>query len=157
MKKNSETRQKIIMFFATGFYSGQIPFAPGTFGSLTGMLLVYLLILLTGYVSFLLTVILILLSVFIANSAEKQTGLKDPGCIVIDEICGIFVTFLFISFSWFSFCLGFLFFRLFDILKPFPVNFCDKKLQGGLGIVVDDVVAGIMANIVLQIFYLAGF
>ncbi len=79
---------------------------------------------------------------------------KDPGCIVIDEIAGIGVTFLAIPFNIYWAILGFIVFRFFDILKPFPVNYLEKRFTGGLGVVIDDVAAGIMSNIVLQMILL---
>nr|MDA3897342.1 phosphatidylglycerophosphatase A [Desulfobacteraceae bacterium] len=96
----------------------------------------------------------ILFSIWVAGKAEKSLKTKDPGCIVIDEIAGMGMTFLAIDFNPYLAIGGFLVFRFFDILKPFPVNYLEKRFTGGTGVVLDDVVAGIMSNIVLQVVLL---
>ncbi len=146
-------RQKAIMFMATGFYSGTIGFAPGTFGSLTAIPICYLLSYVEGAALVVLIAAVILIAVPITGKAEKILKKKDPGAIVLDEICGMMVTFAGIQFSLVTAVGGFVLFRFFDILKPWPVSLAEKKFSGGTGIVIDDVVAGVMANIVLRIGY----
>ena len=75
---------------------------------------------------------------------------EDPGCIVIDEIVGIMVTFIGLPFNMVNLVLGFVFFRVIDILKPYPIRSMEKKLSGGAGIVLDDVAAGIYSNLLLR-------
>ena len=94
---------------------------------------------------------MILGSVWIAHLAEQQLNAKDPGCIVIDEIAGMCVTMLYIPLTITTGLAGFFLFRLFDVIKPPPARQMEKRLKGGWGVVMDDVVAGVMANIVLQI------
>jgi len=141
----------VFVGLATGGYIGFIPFAPGTFGSLLGIPLFYFISSLPLLPAFSFIIAFILFSVWIAGKAEKSLKTKDPGCIVIDEIAGMGVTFFMIPFNLYLAIIGFIVFRFFDILKPFPVNYLEKRFTGGLGVVIDDVAAGIMSNIVLQI------
>ena len=140
------------MFLATGAHVGRIPFAPGTFGSLVGLPIVYLLSRTEWAVASIMTAILVLFSVFVAHAAEQQLNSKDPGCIVIDEIAGMCVTMLAIPLTLNTAIAGFFLFRLFDVIKPPPARFMERRLHGGWGVVMDDVVAGVMANIVLRIW-----
>ena len=93
----------------------------------------------------------ILVAVWIANGAEKLLGEKDPGSVVIDEIAGMAVTLAGLPFNFDTALMGFIIFRILDILKPFPIRNLDKRISGGVGIVLDDVVAGIFANLLLRI------
>lgn len=96
-------------------------------------------------------------AVWTAHEAERIYQRKDPGCIVVDEIAGMAVTLLGLPFTLKTAVLGFLVFRLLDILKPPPVGLLDRRLSGGLGIVMDDVAAGILGNIILRlVFYATG-
>ena len=83
--------------------------------------------------------------------AEKILKQKDPGCIVIDEIAGYVVTMAGISLSIYTIIAGFILFRFFDIIKPFPVKYFEKKFKGGPGIVLDDLIAGLLSAFVLRI------
>ena len=87
--------------------------------------------------------------------AEKILKQNDPGCIVIDEIAGIMVTFLSLPFNTITVIAGFLIFRFFDILKPFPIRSMERKLAGGTGIVMDDLLAGAYSNITLRLLFMA--
>jgi phosphatidylglycerophosphatase A len=147
MKNNS----KWIVGFATGGFIGLIPFAPGTFGSLPGILIYYVMAALPLVTAFFFLAGVISLAVWVAGKGEQALGAKDPGCIVIDEIAGMTVTFFAIPFNFYLAIAGFLVFRLFDILKPFPIRYLEKRFAGGLGVVIDDVAAGIISNVVLQV------
>jgi phosphatidylglycerophosphatase A len=142
-----------ILFFATGAYTGKVPFAPGTFGAIAAIpLYIILSFLFTPELWPVFTVFLvafIVFAVWIAERAVAILGADDPGCVVIDEIAGFLVTMAGFECSWKSVILGFLFFRIFDILKPFPVKYLEENLPGGAGVVLDDVAAGIMAHAVL--------
>ena len=142
---------KAVMFLATGAYVGHIPFAPGTFGSLVGFPFIYLFSRADWPLAVILTAILILFAVWVANLAERQLKAKDPGCIVIDEIAGMCVTMLGVPLTLTTGLAGFFLFRVFDVIKPPPARQMEKILHGGWGVVMDDVVAGIMANILLHI------
>lgn len=144
--------QRTVLFFSTGFYSGFMPFAPGTFGTLTALPLCYLLSI-SARPMWQATIIAIVIAaaVWLADASEKLLGRKDPGCIVIDEMAGMLVTVAGLPFTFFTAGAGFVLFRMLDIFKPFPIRFLERKIPGGAGIVMDDVVAGIIANITLRI------
>jgi len=144
-------QNKVIIFFTTGFYIGHIPYAPGTFGTIPGIFLCYVLSNLYTVAAAVVVAGFIALSIGIAGKSARILGAKDPGCIVIDEIAGMAVTLLWLPFNLYSVVAGFILFRLFDILKPWPVGYLDRNLSGGFGIVMDDVAAGILANIVLRL------
>ena len=143
--------EKAVMFLATGFYVGNVPLAPGTLGSLIGLPLCFLLAGIQLPPAIILAVLFIGFAVWIAHAAEKTLKKKDPGCIVIDEVAGMVVTLIGLPFNLTTAVIGFIIFRILDILKPFPIRTLDKRLAGGIGIVADDVVAGIFANIFLRI------
>ena len=143
-------KQKSVMFLATGCFIGNISFAPGTFGSILGLPLCFFLSKINLLIVVFLTVIFIFFAIWIAQEAEKIVNSEDPGCIVIDEIAGILVTFAGLPFNLISVASGFLIFRALDIWKPYPISWIERKLSGGTGIVMDDVVAGICSNLVLR-------
>ncbi len=143
-------RQKSVIFFATGFYIGKIPFAPGTFGSIIGLPLCFVLSKIELSIAVLCTLVFILIAILIAHDAEKILNKNDPGCIVIDEIAGIIVTLLGMPFNLITVAAGFFIFRIMDIFKPFPIRVLEKRLTGGAGIVFDDVAAGIFGNLALR-------
>ena len=145
-------KEKSVVFLATGGYIGKIPFAPGTMGTIPGILLCFLFSKLDLLWAVLSGIIFILLSIRIAHIAEKLIGEKDPGCIVIDEIAGIVVALAGLPFSITCFTAGFFIFRILDIIKPYPICWIDRKLTGGTGIVMDDVIAGIFTNLILRVF-----
>lgn len=143
-------KRQAVMFLATGGYIGRIPIAPGTFGSLIGIPIAYVFSLVGTPTAFSAVVLITVAAVWIAHLAEKQLKQKDPGCIVIDEIAGMCVALVGIPFSWGTGLAGFFMFRVFDVLKPPPVRQLDRHLSGGWGIVMDDVAAGAMTNIILR-------
>lgn len=141
-------------FFASLLGVGFIPFAPGTFGTLfaAGVYLLLPSSLFSGQGWYWLGAGLLLvtgLAVWLSGKAEKTLG-HDAPAIVIDEFCGYFVTVLFLPKTILVAIWAFVLFRAFDIAKPFPINI-SQKLPGGWGIVVDDLIAGVYANIVIQI------
>lgn len=140
------------MGIATGFGTGYLPKAPGTWGSLLALPLHFFLRQLTpGYYALALTGIF-LLAVITAGQAEKILNRKDPGVVVIDEVIGMLITLIAAPNNPLFWLLGFLIFRFFDIFKPYPIRLIDQRVNGGIGIVLDDVMAGIYSLIVLQIF-----
>lgn len=141
---------KIVLFIATGAHVGNIPFAPGTFGSILGLGACYLLSMVSVSVAAIIVTALIVLSVWASEHAERLVGKKDPGSVVIDEVAGMVVTLMGLPFGVVTALSGFILFRLLDILKPHPVRFFQDDLPGGAGIVMDDVAAGIIANIILR-------
>ena len=143
--------QQAVLFFSTGFYSGYIPFAPGTFGTLTGLPLCFLVSLCSPGVGVMIIIGVTGIGVWLADVSERFLDSKDPGCIVIDEIAGILVTLAGLPFTFLTAVLGFVLFRVLDILKPFPIRILERKIPGGAGIMIDDIVAGVIANITLRI------
>lgn len=129
---------------------GRLPVAPGTFGSLPGLAVYALFSGLHPLVAALGTIGLIFMAVWAAGKAETALCAKDPGCIVIDEVAGMTVMFFALPFDFFLAAIGFALFRLLDVLKPFPVGYLDRTLKGGVGIVMDDVAAGLMGNLLLH-------
>jgi phosphatidylglycerophosphatase A len=142
------------MAIATGGFVGYVPKAPGTWGSLVAFPIHFLLCMFSpmGYAIGLATCFL--LAIVTAGSAEKIIDSKDPGIIVIDEIIGMLIALIGAPANPLSWIIAFVLFRFFDIAKPFPVNWPDKHLNGGLGIVLDDVFAGIYTLIIMQAGYL---
>ena len=150
-------REKAVMFLATGGYVGNIPVAPGTFGSLLGIPLCYGFAQISLPVAIIGTVGLILVAIWIAQLAEGICGQKDPGKIVIDEIAGMVVTLIGVPFHLTSVLIGFIIFRVLDILKPFPIRSLERRIGGGAGVVLDDVAAGIIGNVLVRlILYIFG-
>jgi len=144
-------REKGVLFLSSGGFIGNIPFAPGTFGSLLGLPLCFILSKINLWVSILFLVIFVSLAIWVCNKAQQLIQEKDPGCIVIDEISGMMLSLTGIPFNLISASAGFVIFRLLDIFKPFPIRAIEKKIPGGAGIVLDDIAAGIISNIILRI------
>jgi len=148
--------QKLIMFIATGCYSGRIPFAPGTFGTIAAIPFVLVFLIVPASFFGVYIAGLILIAVYFSDQAEKILGKKDPGCIVIDEIAGYVVTMSWVPVNIYTIVAGFFLFRFFDIVKPGPVKYFENNFSGGAGIVLDDIMAGILSAFVLKILYLSG-
>ena len=129
---------------------GYSPFAPGTVGTLGAIGLFYILSLYSSSVYLISTVLLIAFSIYVSNRAIVIFNEADPGKIVIDEVCGFIVSMFLIPFGLFNVVAGFFIFRIFDILKPYPVRKLES-LREGYGVVLDDVAAGVYTNIVLQL------
>jgi phosphatidylglycerophosphatase A len=141
---------RLAVFLATAAYCGYFPIAPGTVGSAAG-LIVYLLVWWTRspIVEVGLIVVTFLVGTWAATHAEHYFGAIDPGQVVIDEVLGMLVTLAFIPVGWTGALAGFFLFRVFDVVKPYPANRLEK-LHGGFGIMADDAMAGIYANICLR-------
>lgn len=145
------TKQKWIHFFATGFFSGTIHFAPGTMGTLVAIPFYLILQTLSLPLYAIFVLITFLIGIWLCGEASKPFKTPDHPSIVWDEMVGFWLTMFAIPFSGVNLLLGFLAFRLFDIWKPWPIGWVDKKIHGGLGIMLDDILAAIYANIILQI------
>jgi len=144
------------MFIATGCYSGKIPFAPGTFGTVAAIPFALVFLIIPSWFHGLYIVSLILAAIYFADQAEKILETKDPGCIVIDEIAGYVVTLSLVPVNIYTLAAGFFIFRFFDIVKPAPVKYFENNFPGGAGVVLDDIMAGILSAVVLKILYLSG-
>lgn len=144
-------RKKIILFLSSGCLLGNMPFAPGSFGTLAGLPICWLLSSVDSSISFILIALAIPFAIWVAGEAEQILEKKDPGAIVIDEIVGMVLTLAGLPFNATTAGLGFVLFRVLDITKPFPIGFLERRFKGGTGIVLDDVAAGVIANITLRI------
>lgn len=143
--------KRFILFFVTGFGSGYLPKMPGTFGSLVGAILCWAFRYFSPSIYLTTTVTIFFLGVWASNHAEKILGKKDPQQVVIDEVAGMLVTMALVPFSLKSAAIGFVLFRLFDIWKPWPVRWFQDRLPAGWGIMTDDIMAGVYANLILQV------
>lgn len=140
----------------TLFYIGYMPQAPGTWGSLATLLLFYVFPVKELYWQLVILISLILLSVWSGDILEKADQIEDPGYIVIDEAAGIFLTFFALPTDNFKVCLvGFILFRIFDMVKPFGIHRL-QQIHGGVGIVADDLAAGLMAWIITSLLFTIG-
>ncbi|MCW8093013.1 phosphatidylglycerophosphatase A family protein [Alteromonas sp. ASW11-130] len=145
-----EYRQRVSMlnpvhFCALGFGSGLIPFMPGTFGSLAAIPLLLLCIPLDIWQFSALVFLFSVIGIYICGKTAVDMQVHDHGSIVWDEVAGMFVTFLFLPLTLPNLIVGFILFRFFDIIKPWPIGIIDKRLHGGTGIMLDDLLAGLMA------------
>lgn len=130
-------------WFALGFGSGLAPKAPGTFGTIAALPIVAIAAYtLPPVVYATLGVVLFALGIYASDITSRDFRAVDPGYIVIDEWAGLWFSLIALPFSWPLLLLAFVLFRAFDILKPWPVSWADKKLTGGLGVMADDVIAG---------------
>jgi phosphatidylglycerophosphatase A len=142
-------KDRIYLLISTFFYLGYIPFIPGTFGSLAGILLFYLTQ--SNTISYLLlTLILTILGYLTTGETERVLDKKDARVIVIDEVCGMLISLMLIPLDIKLVSICFLLFRLLDILKPYPAGRL-QNLKGSIGIMGDDIVAGLYTNITLQV------
>lgn len=145
---------KIKEFLFTGFYSGYSPVAPGTAGTLVGMACYMLFYLTLGQeniilVNLLLVVFLLYPAIRLGDAGEEFFGVKDAQEVVLDEMMGYWITMLFLPFNWKLAIAGFILFRILDIVKPWPAGKL-QDLRGGLGIMIDDYIAGVYACILLN-------
>lgn len=140
-----------IHLLSVGFGSGAAPYMPGTVGTLVAIPIYYLLQLFPLPIYTLLMSAMILLGFWICEVANKAIGVYDHPSIVWDEIVGYLLTMWAVAADWQWIILGFLLFRLFDIWKPFPIRWLNDKVGGGIGIVVDDLMAAVYASIILHI------
>ncbi len=137
-----------------GFGSGLAPKAPGTFGTLAALPCWYLLQLLPTTSYIVAVVAAFALGVYLCGETAKALGVHDHGGIVWDEFVGLWIALFLLPSGWYWPLLGFALFRLFDIWKPWPISVLDRRVHGGLGIMIDDVVAGFYAFFVWQAIYL---
>ncbi|MFW5860993.1 MAG: phosphatidylglycerophosphatase A [Spirochaetota bacterium] len=148
-------RLKELLF--TGLYTGYSPVMSGTAGTLLAVLIYIIEQQLLGSYGCLANVLIVLVLLYpsfrLAESGESFFGKKDASEIVIDEIIGFWIAMLFLPYNWVMVLMAFVLFRFFDIMKPFPINRL-QKLRGGVGIMVDDIVAGIYTNIILWMLVL---
>lgn len=139
------------LLLTTGFGSGLAPRAPGTVGTVAALALYLPLSLLPMPVYAVVIVAVLALGIWLSGRVADRLAIKDPGFIVIDEFVGLWIACFALPAGWIWLIVAFAAFRAFDILKPWPVSWCDRELPGGFGIMLDDVVAGLMALAVIQL------
>lgn len=142
---------KLVMLLATGFGLGRLPKAPGTWGTLLAFPIHWAIMGLAPLAYALTLAAIIVLAVIISGMAEKIIDKPDPGQVVIDEVAGMLIALIAIPATFLTWLLAFALFRFFDILKPFPIRLLDQRCHGGLGIVLDDLLAGLYALVCLHL------
>lgn len=148
----SEIIKDPVLLLAFGFGSGLSKKMPGTLGTVAAIPLYLLLMQTNVFLYWIFTLLSVLLGIYICERASKKLEVHDFGGIVWDEIAGLLITMIGLPFSWQSLLAGFILFRVFDILKPWPIRWFDQHVSGGFGIMLDDVVAGIFAAVVLRLW-----
>ncbi len=139
------------VLLATWFGTGYMRPASGTWGSLAALPFAWLISDIGGQLGlFIASLVAFVVGIWAANGYEKLSGEKDASPIVIDEVAGMWLTLAFVPLDPLLFLVGFFFFRLFDVTKPYPANECEK-IKGGLGVMLDDMVAGIYAGLGLSL------
>jgi len=145
-------KKQPIHWLSMVFGSGLMPKAPGTFGTLATIPLIVLTASQSLLVKLIILVLVSVLGIWICGKSAELLGEHDHGSIVWDELAGFYLTMIFIPFSWAGLVVGFVLFRLFDIIKPWPIKQLDAQVHGGLGIMLDDIIAGLFAGGLLFLF-----
>jgi len=146
---NTRASLFIAKWISLGFGSGLAPKAPGTFGTLVGIPFFLLFADFSLFNYFLITLVFLLIGIWASQVYSDHLGVHDHGSIVWDEVVGYLITMIASPPQWQWIIFGFVVFRLFDIWKPWPIRLLDKHVHGGVGIMIDDVLAGVYAAIVL--------
>ena len=136
-------------FFGLGLGSGLTGFAPGTFGTLAAIPLWLLIAEQSFVIQCAVILIASIVGIYFCGKTADDLGAHDHGAIVWDEFVGFWITMLFVPTGWLWIFFAFVMFRLLDILKPWPISYFDKQVHGGLGIMLDDIIAGLLAGIIL--------
>lgn len=143
-----------VHFIACGFGTGAMPFMPGTFGSALGVVL-YLMLTQLSLTTYLIAVFLLLaVGVYLCHATNNDFGIEDSSAIVWDELASFPIVMIAIPLTWYYVLAGFLLFRIFDIAKPWPIRWFDETVHGGLGVMLDDVIAALLSWVVLYIITL---
>jgi len=141
---------------ATWFGVGLAPIAPGTWGSLAALPIGWLALAYGGWIALAALMFLTIAAGTWASSLIVERGqIRDPGLIVVDEVAAMFLTLLVTPLTWWGFVLAFLLFRVADIVKPFPADWCDRHVHGGFGVMLDDLVAAVYAG--AATWFLSGY
>ncbi len=146
----TERPNLVARMIATGLGSGYSPVAPGTAGSAVGLLLFWPLARLHPAAQVAFTLALVVAGVAAASHVARRLGIEDPGVVVVDEVAGMWVTLLFLPLTPFTAILGFFAFRVMDVFKPYPARQLEQ-LHGGWGIMADDLMAAVYANLLVRI------
>jgi len=147
--------RRLVLFLASAGGLGYLPAAPGTWGTLGGVLLSLGWLRLPGWLYFLTVAAFFFLASWLAGQVESLLQKRDPGVVVVDEVLGYLISLATFPPQWPYLVAGFVLFRIFDIAKPYPASFFNNRAQSGYDVVLDDVFAGVYANLCLQIVRLA--
>ena len=145
--------KNILLLIATFFNIGKVSKAPGTVATFATIPLWWALSQTGPVVYMIVTILLIPLGIMAAQAYEAQSDVHDSKEIVIDEVVGFLITMVWLPMTWQALVLGFILFRFLDIVKPPPIRQLDKHVKGGVGVMVDDIAAGVIASMVLQFIY----
>jgi phosphatidylglycerophosphatase A len=152
-----EFTSRFIFTLATWFGCGKSPKAPGTAGTIGAIPLAWAVSQMMPFGQMLFIFSFTVAAIAVAHFHELSVGTHDNQEVVIDEVAGFLVTMLWIPFTWPYVLLGFALFRLLDVWKPFPISYVDQRVEGGIGVVGDDLIAGILSNVVLQVIFQRGW
>lgn len=143
--------KKLTHFCALGFGLGLAPKAPGTFGTLAAIPFIFLTMMAPLWLQLVVAIAICAIGIWFCDVASRDAGVHDHPAIVWDEVAGFYITMIGAAISWQTLLVGFILFRFFDIVKPWPITLLDKHVKGGFGIMVDDILAGIFSLICLQL------
>ncbi len=138
-------------FLAFGFGSGLSPIAPGTAGTVAALPLGAMLVQLPFLVALAVVIASFFIGIYLCGVTGRRLGVHDHGGIVWDEFVGMWLVLLFVPFHWAWWLAAFVLFRFFDVLKPWPIRWLDRHVSGGLGVMIDDILAAVYALILLAI------
>ena len=144
-------------FFGLGFGLGLAPKAPGTFGTFAALPFIFITMHYPLWLQVVFAVVISIFGLWVCGKTADDLGVHDHPAIVWDEVAGFYITMIGAVISWQSLLVGFALFRFFDIVKPGPIGVLDKRLHGGLGIMADDVLAGIFSLICVQALFKMGY
>lgn len=144
---------KFLLLIATFFNIGRFPKAPGTVATLATIPLWWALAQTGPIIYMIVTILLIPLGIMASQAYEAQADHHDSKEIVIDEVVGFLITMVWLPMTWQSLVLGFILFRFLDIVKPPPIRQLDKHVKGGVGVMIDDIAAGLIGSLILQVIY----
>ncbi|QTH70914.1 phosphatidylglycerophosphatase A family protein [Pseudoalteromonas xiamenensis] len=157
MKQSKYSLSRPHQFLALGYGLGLAPKAPGTFGTLGALPFIFLSNGWPIWLQIAIAVVFCLVGFWVCGKTADDLGVHDHPAIVWDEVAGFYITMMFAPINWLTLLVGFLLFRFFDIAKPGPIRTLDRKLQGGFGIMADDILAGIFSLICLQALIKTGY
>ncbi|PID48740.1 MAG: phosphatidylglycerophosphatase A [Proteobacteria bacterium] len=151
MKLSKTILSSPIHFIAFGFGSGLSPIAPGTVGTLAAIPLYLVLAQLSLPVYLMLLLVAAISGIWVCGASSQALGVHDHGGIVWDEFVGFWITMMAAPTGWYWIAIGFVLFRVFDICKPWPIAWADQQVHGGMGIMLDDILAGLYALLLMQL------
>lgn len=149
-----ELLKRPVCFLGLGFGSGLAPKAPGTFGTLAAVPIYYLIKDVPLAIYLAIVLVAFIAGIWICQKSAEWLQKDDPSAVVWDEIVGYLITMIAAPSGWQWMVVGFILFRVFDILKPWPISWADKSLHGGFGIMIDDVIAGLFAAMCMQALFI---